>query len=92
MADQQTKPRIRDRNTSDLLVLMVAGTICFTVISGGTAVIILEIVRPDVDTSAATRSLVGIVNTLIGLLAGFLAGKTGSVMAENKELRNREEP
>ena len=87
MTNQQNKPRLRDRPTGDLLVMMVAGTICFTVVSTGVSIIVVEFVNPQQDTAVATRAIVGVVNTLVGLLAGFLAGKTGSIMAE--ERRNR---
>lgn len=78
-------PRLRDRSTGDVLVLMVAGTICFTVMGGGMSIILIELVDSEQDTSTATRSIVGIVNTLIGLLAGFLAGKSGSALADKKQ-------
>lgn len=79
------QPRLMDRSTGDLLVLMVAGTICFTVIASGASIIVVELIHPEQDTTAASKSIVGIVNLLIGILAGFLAGKTGSTLAEKKE-------
>lgn len=75
--------RIRDRSTGDLLVLMVAGTVCFTVLGTVIAIAAIEIVNSKTDTSAAVRSVTGIINTLIGLLAGFLAGRTDLSMREN---------
>lgn len=60
-----------------MLVLLVAGTICFVVVGGTSAIIAVELLYPDQDTTGATRAVSGIVNTLIGLLAGFLAGKAG---------------
>jgi hypothetical protein len=68
--------RIRDRSTGDLLVLLVAGTVCFMVLSTGATIMIVEIIDSKTDTTSAVRQVTGIVNTLIGLLAGFLAGRT----------------
>jgi NhaP-type Na+/H+ or K+/H+ antiporter len=83
------RARLRDRNTGDLLVLMIAGTICFSVVAGGATIVIAEITKPNIDTSAAARTITGIINTLIGLLAGFLAGKTGSIAAASDEQQDR---
>ena len=84
-------PRFRDRSTGDILVLMVAGTVCFTVLSSGATIVIIELFHPSTDTEAGLRTITGIVNTLIGLLAGFLAGKTGSTLSEDEE-RKKDPP
>jgi hypothetical protein len=68
--------RIRDRSTTDLLILMIAGTICFSVLAAGATIGVIEIMNPDTDTRAAVGTLSDVINTLIGLLAGFLAGRT----------------
>lgn len=68
--------RLRDRPTGDLLVLLIAGTICFTVLASGATVALVRIWHPDSDTTVATNILSDTINTLIGLLAGFLAGRT----------------
>lgn len=85
------RPRLRDRSTGDLLVLMIASTVCSIVVMGGLTVVLVEIFHPGTDTTAALRTITGIVNTLIGLLAGFLAGRTGSVLAEDDEKRRKED-
>lgn len=82
--------RLRDRSTGDLLVLMIAGTVCFMVISTGAAIVVIEIVNPSSDTSSAVRQVTGIINTLIGLLAGFLAGRTD--MTIQQQQRDRKNP
>jgi hypothetical protein len=68
--------RLRDRSTGDLLVLLIAGTVCFAVIATGATIVVVEIINPKVDTTLASRQISDILNTLIGLLAGFLAGRT----------------
>lgn len=66
---------LTDRPTGDLLVLMIAATICFTVLASGAAVAIIELKDPSVDTSKEVGAIRDIVGTLIGLLAGYLAGR-----------------
>lgn len=77
--------RLRDRSTTDLLILLIAGTICFSVLASGAAIAIIEIQDPNTDTSRAVGAISDVVNTLIGLLAGFLAGRTDV----ERQLRDR---
>jgi hypothetical protein len=83
--------RIRDRSTGDLLVLMIAGTVCFMVLATGASIVVIEIVNPSADTSSAVRQVTGIINTLIGLLAGFLAGRTDLSMQQTKKTDPKDE-
>jgi hypothetical protein len=76
---------ILDRSTGDILVLMVAGTVCFTVVATGATVVVIEMLHPEHDTSGAVRQITGIINTLIGLLAGFLAGRTDVMMPKKAD-------
>jgi len=76
MDEPPRRARLRDRSTGDLMVLLIAGTICFMVVGTAAAVVVVEIVNPKIDTSTATRQISDVINTLIGLLAGFLAGRT----------------
>lgn len=79
--------KFRDRSTGDILVLMVAGTVCLTVLATGASIVAIEIISPSSDTQPAVRAVTGIVNTLIGLLAGFLAGRTDLTMTQNRTQR-----
>lgn len=74
--------RLRDRPTGDLLVLMIAGTVCFVVLGSGFTALVIEVINPDVDTAPIIRQVSDIVSTLIGLLAGFLAGRTDANASE----------
>lgn len=74
--DRRDRPRLRDRSTGDLMVLMIAATICLMVVGTMGTVVVVEIVNPSVDTSSASRQITEVLSTLIGLLAGFLAGRT----------------
>jgi len=84
--------RFRNRPTSDILILLVAFTVCFTVVTSGATIVVIELFHPSTDTSDGLRTITGIINTLIGLLAGWLAGKTGSALEEQNRRGNEEDP
>ena len=56
--------------------MLVAVTICFSVLAAGAAIALIEITSPGADTTQAAAAISDVINTLIGLLAGFLAGRT----------------
>ena len=75
---------------------MIAGTVCFAVLATGGTLIVVEILNPGADTSLASRQVTDVINTLIGLLAGFLAGRTDANAQERVrkeiETRQRQDP
>jgi hypothetical protein len=70
------KPWFADRTTGDLLIMVVASTVCLSVLAAGFALFIVTLMYPERDTSQGFHAISDVVNTLIGLLAGFLAGRT----------------
>jgi uncharacterized membrane protein YccC len=82
---------LKSRSTGELLVLMVAATVCGSVIVGGGAIILLAVFRPGVDTGAAARNIADLLNTLVGLLAGFLAGRTDMSMQQHRDAQRAAE-
>jgi hypothetical protein len=78
--------RLLDRPTGDLLVILIAATICGSVALGGGAIAVIEILHPESDTTAALGMISDVINTLIGLLAGVLIGRT-DVTQMRDELR-----
>ena len=68
--------KFSERSTPEMLVLMIAGTICGAVVVGGAAVIILSFIHPDHDFDEGARAIADLLTTMVGLLAGFLAGKS----------------
>jgi NhaP-type Na+/H+ or K+/H+ antiporter len=77
--------RLRDRPTGELMVLMVAGTVCGSVIFGGAALVLISLFQPEADTTQAARQIADLLNTLIGLLAGFLAGRTDAAITKHRD-------
>lgn len=64
------------RSTGELLILMIAVTVCLLVVVSAVGIFVVELVNPNTDTHAAAQVISGVLNTLIGLVAGFLAGHT----------------
>ena len=69
--------RLRDRSTGDLLVMLIAITVCGYIVVISAVLIVNVIVNPDAEETGAARNIADIINTLIGLLAGYLAGRSG---------------
>jgi hypothetical protein len=67
---------LKARSTSDLLVLMIAGTICVATLSYGVVVSILVLFEPEKNHGPAVALLAQTFQLLVGLLAGFIAGRT----------------
>lgn len=55
---------------------MIASTVCAVILITVLAVVIVKFFHPETSTDIAVRTIAGILNTMIGLLAGFLAGRT----------------
>lgn len=64
------------RSTADLLILLVAATVCVAVLAAGGALAVVAIVQPGRDLSDVGGTLSHIVSVLVGLVAGFLAGRS----------------
>lgn len=64
------------KTTGELMVLMITFTVCFGVFASGVLVAVISILHPDKDISIWVSRITGLLNTMVGLLAGFLAGRT----------------
>jgi hypothetical protein len=67
--------KIFERPTGEILIILVALTVCGYVVAQGVIILALAFFT-DRDLSEAARNVADIINTLIGLLAGYLAGRT----------------
>jgi hypothetical protein len=67
-----------DRPTGEILVLMIATTICGAVLVGSITIGVLAFIHPEVDYDGAARTIADLLTTMVGLLAGYLAGKSTS--------------
>jgi hypothetical protein len=82
MPAKTPKMRLKDRPTGDLLVLMISGTVCFGVLASGAIIAMVVLFHPETDVSNWISRINGILNTMVGLLAGFLAGR-GTVLVKS---------
>jgi len=76
---------LKGRSTTDLLVLLIAGTICISVLAYGLVVSILVLFEPQKNHGPAVALLANTFQLLIGLLAGFVAGRTEKGMQGTDE-------
>lgn len=76
---------MRDRSTADLLVLMLAVTVCVAIIVGEVGIVVVQLVDKDADTSSAGGTIGQIINTLVGMVAGYLAGRTEVARIRRKQ-------
>jgi hypothetical protein len=74
------RPWWAERSTGDLLILIIALTICFATLASGAWLAILAFKQPERDVTQGFAAVADVINTLIGLLAGFLAGRTDAHM------------
>lgn len=75
---------LRTKSTAEILILLVGFTVCGYVIVTSMVVLALALFT-DRDANGLGGSISDIINTMIGLLAGFLAGRT-DIMNKSREL------
>ena len=68
----------RRRSTSDLLVLLIAATVCGSVFLSVLVTAVLAFTQPDEDHPGAVTLVADSLQMLMSLLAGFLAGRSNS--------------
>ena len=64
-----------DRPTSEVLIILVTLTVCLAVLGFGTMLAVIAFRDPSIDLSDGFAAVGGILNTLLGLTAGYLAGR-----------------
>jgi hypothetical protein len=75
-----------DRPTTDLLILLIGGTICAGILLGIVGVVVVEVVNPQsTDLAKLAGNLNDVISTLVGLLAGWLAGRTEKARVRRKD-------
>ena len=67
------------------MVLTITFTVCFGVIASGFIIAVISIINPDQDVTVWISRVTGILNTMLGLLAGFLAGRTDANIIKQQQ-------
>lgn len=68
-------PRLRDRPTADLVVMWLAGIVGVCVIGSLLGALVLRITDTTADLDKIAARLADVLNTLIGAIVGYLAGR-----------------
>jgi hypothetical protein len=77
-----TAPR---RSSSDFVVRALTISVSVLIVVSGLSLIIVELFYPAQDTSGAVRGIGDIINTVVGALIGYLAGRAPGVRAARKD-------
>lgn len=64
------------RTVGEIMVISITFTVCFGILASGATVAAISLLRPETDVTVWVSRITGLMNTLVGLLAGFLAGRT----------------
>lgn len=65
------------RPTAEILVILFGVTICAVLLVTVVTLLTVEVVNPGANVSDAVRAVTDMVNTMLGLVVGFLAGRAG---------------
>ena len=68
-------PRLRDRPTSDLVIVFLAAIVGFVMVVMVVGVMVLKIAHPDEDVDANLRVIADVLTVLVGAVVGYVAGK-----------------
>jgi hypothetical protein len=66
---------MRKRSTLDIVVILFAVMVAFTVFSATVGIIIGKILRPEMDVTRGSEIIGGMLDTIIGALIGFIGGR-----------------
>lgn len=66
----------KKRSTGDLLILIVAATVCSAVLIIGIGLIVIHLVHPEEDLSAGFIFMANTLNMLLGICAGYLSARS----------------
>jgi hypothetical protein len=75
---------MKDRSTFDIVVILLTATVGMTMVLVVSGVIILRLVRPEVDVKGAGTVIGNVLTTLVGALVGFVGGRATGRMEEAK--------
>jgi len=66
---------LRERSTADLIVIGLTAVVGFVVLSAVIGAVVWRIADPNADLTGLVARVGDLVTTIIGVVAGYLAGK-----------------
>jgi VIT1/CCC1 family predicted Fe2+/Mn2+ transporter len=63
------------RSIQDTLILILALTLCASLLIAAFGLVTLALIHPEVDITAASSAVGGLLTSLLGLIIGYLAGR-----------------
>ena len=67
---------LTERTASDLVVLIIAGTIAIMLIFSAVSILVLKLIHPEIDVDGLIRVETEILGVLTGAVVGFLGGRS----------------
>lgn len=64
------------RSAVEIIIITFTVVVAVLIVGFGVAVIVVELVNPETDTSDAVRGLTTIITSILSALLGLLAGRT----------------
>jgi hypothetical protein len=74
----------KNRSTIDIVVILLTSIVGLTMLSVVIGVILLRLLRPEVDVKGAGSVIGNVLTTLVGALVGFVGGRATGRMEEIK--------
>lgn len=70
------KDYIRTHSVVDVMVITFTALIAFTILFGAIAVMVIEIIDHETDTTNITDALTSMITAILGALLGLIAGRS----------------
>lgn len=64
-----------NRSTPELVLLIIATTVAVVMVVAVVGILIVEILHPEVDISAAAQGFTHTLGVLVGVVAGYMLGR-----------------
>ena len=79
----------KNRQTIDIVVIMLTAMIGLVLIITVSGIILLKFMRPEVNTEEAGGAVRDIVTTVVGALVGFIGGRAQGRLEANGNETNK---
>ena len=81
---------MKGRSVIELMVILFAAVVSFTILTGWIVIGVIKIRDPDADTDTLVQTLVSLISGILGALLGLIAGRTERVQQLSTRPGNEE--